>query len=101
MSSYYCICVSGILADEMGLGKTEQAISFLAHLHGQKVKGPFMVVVPLSTITNWQREFKRWAPAVDVLLYHGSKEERQRMRVEFGFEKRPGKNDKNQSYPGV
>ena len=43
-----------------------------------------MVVAPLSTITNWQREFKRWAPKVDVLLYHGSKEEREALRIKFG-----------------
>jgi len=78
--------LNGILADEMGLGKTVQAVSFLAHLYGQKVKGPFMVVVPLSTISNWQREFKRWAPSVDVLLYHGSKEDRLNMRIKYGFE---------------
>ena len=81
-------------ADEMGLGKTVQAISFIAHLYGQKVKGPFIVVVPLSTITNWQREFKRWAPSVDVLLYHGSKEDRQAMRVKHGFERREKKSAK-------
>ena len=58
--------LNGILADEMGLGKTVQAVSFLAHLYGMKVKGPFMVVAPLSTLTNWQREFARWAPSVKV-----------------------------------
>ena len=61
--------LNGILADEMGLGKTVQAVSFLAHLYGMKVKGPFMVVAPLSTLTNWQREFARWAPSVQVICH--------------------------------
>jgi ATP-dependent DNA helicase len=64
-----------------------------------KVKGPFMVVVPLSTITNWQREFNRWAPAVDVLLYHGSKEEREAMRRQYGFETRKAKSKTGEAFP--
>ena len=35
------------------------------------VKGAMMVVSPLSTLTNWKREFEKWAPSVDVCLYHG------------------------------
>jgi len=42
-----------MLADEMGLGKTCQSISFLSYLfHVQRIYGPFLVVVPLSTITS-------------------------------------------------
>ena len=44
---------SSMLADEMGLGKTCQSISFLSYLfHVQRIYGPFLVVVPLSTITS-------------------------------------------------
>lgn len=40
-----------ILADEMGLGKTIQSIAFLYHLHTfENVKGPFLVIAPLSTL---------------------------------------------------
>ncbi|KAJ1484276.1 P-loop containing nucleoside triphosphate hydrolase protein [Baffinella frigidus] len=46
--------LNGILADEMGLGKTLQVIAFLAHLWEKRVRGPFLVVAPLSTIGNWQ-----------------------------------------------
>ena len=46
-----------ILGDEMGLGKTIQAISLMAHLaEKKKVWGPFLVVVPVSTLHNWQNE---------------------------------------------
>ena len=37
-----------------GLGKTLQSIAFLAHLHFVRgVKGPHLVVVPLSVMSNW------------------------------------------------
>ena len=38
--------------------------------------GPFMVIAPLSTLTNWALEFARWAPSVEVVVYKGSKEAR-------------------------
>ncbi|KAI9091778.1 SNF2 family N-terminal domain-containing protein [Phlyctochytrium arcticum] len=64
---------NGILADEMGLGKTVQTVSFISYLfHKMKVFGPFLIVVPLGTISAWQREFARWAPDINVVLYQGS-----------------------------
>ncbi|KAL3860710.1 hypothetical protein ACJMK2_010796 [Sinanodonta woodiana] len=60
-----------ILADEMGLGKTIQSISFLKEMHKFGIKGPFLVVVPLSTVGNWQREFETWTD-LNVIIYHGS-----------------------------
>ncbi|CAO3658263.1 unnamed protein product [Rhizopus stolonifer] len=71
--------LNGILADEMGLGKTLQTISFIAHLKSMKVSGPYLIVTPLSTLANWVNEFKRFTPSINVLLYHGTKEERQHM----------------------
>lgn len=54
-----------ILADEMGLGKTVQCVSFLAVLaETLGVRGPFLVVVPLSTVPNWIKEFRKWVPQV-------------------------------------
>jgi ATP-dependent DNA helicase len=72
--------LNGILADEMGLGKTLQVIAFFAHLWEKKVRGPFLVVAPLSTVGNWMKEFHKFAPEVPVVLYHGTKEERALMR---------------------
>ena len=65
-------CNSVILADEMGLGKTIQSISLLSclfHLHG--LYGPFLLVVPLSTLPAWQREFEMWAPEINLVVYIG------------------------------
>jgi len=74
---------SGILADEMGLGKTVQAIALLAQLLSEGDKGPHLVVAPTSTLTNWQREFEMWCPALKVLKYHGSEAERAEQRAEL------------------
>ncbi|KAG2173585.1 hypothetical protein INT43_005003 [Umbelopsis isabellina] len=71
--------LNGILADEMGLGKTLQTISFIAHLKAMNVSGPYLICTPLSTLANWVQEFHRFTPGINVLLYHGTKEERQHM----------------------
>eukprot|EP01147_Barroeca_monosierra_P000333 gene333-3700_t len=73
--------LNGILADEMGLGKTVQTISLFAHLYNNKVSGPYLVVAPLSTLTNWMREFQKWTPDIPIILYHGSPQERQKKRT--------------------
>ncbi|QKX56045.1 uncharacterized protein TRUGW13939_03145 [Talaromyces rugulosus] len=62
-----------VLADEMGLGKTVQTIAFinwLRHIRGQD--GPFIVVVPLSTIPSWSETFENWTPDVNYVVYSGS-----------------------------
>ena len=72
--------ISGILADEMGLGKTLQTISFLGYLrHMRGITGPHLVMVPKSTLDNWNREFKMWTPDVNVLVLQGAKEERHQL----------------------
>lgn len=63
---------SVILADEMGLGKTIQTICFLYYLfHTHQLYGPFLLVVPLSTMTSWQREMSQWAPDINFVTYLG------------------------------
>jgi len=39
---------------------------------GQKagIRGPFLIIAPLSTIANWQREFEAWTD-LNVVVYHG------------------------------
>lgn len=80
LTSLYENGLNGILADEMGLGKTIQTISFLAFLRGKGVHGPFLIAAPLSTTSNWVAEFKKWTPDIPVVLYHGSKQEREELR---------------------
>ena len=60
-----------ILADEMGLGKTIQSITFLQEMYNYGIRGPFLVVAPLSTIANWQREFETWTD-INAITYHGT-----------------------------
>ncbi|RLN45568.1 hypothetical protein BBJ28_00003222 [Nothophytophthora sp. Chile5] len=72
--------LNGILADEMGLGKTIQVIGLLAHLKALGVRGPHLIVAPLSTLMNWVTEFRKWAPSMPVLLYHGTKQARREIR---------------------
>uniref|UniRef100_A0A674AXS6 Chromodomain helicase DNA binding protein 6 n=1 Tax=Salmo trutta TaxID=8032 RepID=A0A674AXS6_SALTR len=65
-----------ILADEMGLGKTIQSITFLFEMFSMGLRGPFLIIAPLSTITNWEREFRTWTE-INVIVYHGSQISRQ------------------------
>uniref|UniRef100_A0A8C3ABW6 Chromodomain helicase DNA binding protein 6 n=1 Tax=Cyclopterus lumpus TaxID=8103 RepID=A0A8C3ABW6_CYCLU len=65
-----------ILADEMGLGKTIQSITFLYEIFTMGIRGPFLIIAPLSTITNWEREFRMWTN-LNVIVYHGSQISRQ------------------------
>lgn len=40
------------------------------------MRGPFLVIVPLSTLSHWQREFERWTD-MNALLYHGNSASRE------------------------
>jgi ATP-dependent helicase STH1/SNF2 len=72
MLSLYNNNLNGILADEMGLGKTIQTISLVTYLIERKLQnGPYLVIVPLSTLTNWNLEFEKWAPSVSRVVYKG------------------------------
>ncbi|XP_068259068.1 SWI/SNF-related matrix-associated actin-dependent regulator of chromatin subfamily A containing DEAD/H box 1-like [Nyctibius grandis] len=75
--------VNGILADEMGLGKTVEAIAFLAYLYQKGNRGPHLIVVPASTLDNWVREVHLWCPHLNVLVYHGSQEDRKDLREDI------------------
>jgi hypothetical protein len=63
--------IGSILADEMGLGKTIQTISFIAHLLlTQERPTPHLIVVPLSVLSNWGNEFKKFCPSIRVKRIH-------------------------------
>lgn len=70
-------------------GKTIQTMAFLTQLYhtpGGAQRGPFLVVAPLSLVTQWQAEAQTWAPDLNVLVYHGNTEARQVIRdYEFYF----------------
>lgn len=72
--------ISGILADEMGLGKTLQTISFLGYLRFIcDITGPHLIVVPKSTLDNWNREFSKWIPEINLLILQGAKDDRNQL----------------------
>lgn len=65
-----------ILADEMGLGKTVQIVATLVSLAVEfGVRGPFLVVAPMSTLPHWQSEFERWSE-LNAVIYHGCEQSR-------------------------
>ncbi|KAL3080298.1 hypothetical protein niasHS_012403 [Heterodera schachtii] len=73
---------SSILADEMGLGKTIQTISFISSLfHLHDMHGPFLVVVPLSTLPSWQNEFTLWGSRLNTVIYMGDVNSREQIRI--------------------
>jgi SNF2 family DNA or RNA helicase len=62
------------LADDMGLGKTVQFIAFMLHLKEQEMlEQPTLLVCPTSVLGNWEREVKRFAPSLRILVHHGDK----------------------------
>lgn len=61
----------------MGLGKTCQTIALLLYLVGRlNDEGPFLILCPLSVLSNWKEELERFAPGLSCVTYAGGKEER-------------------------
>ena len=84
MVSLYNNKLNGILADEMGLGKTIQTISLITFLiEVKQQRGPYLVIVPLSTMTNWSGEFAKWAPSVKMIAYKGNPAQRRALQTEI------------------
>ncbi|ONM60426.1 Protein CHROMATIN REMODELING 5 [Zea mays] len=80
----------------MGLGKTIQSVSMLGFLHNaQEINGPFLVVVPLSTLSNWAKEFRKWLPNMNVVIYVGNRASREMcQKHEFFSDKKGGRHVK-------
>lgn len=67
--------MGGILADDMGLGKTLQAITYLTS--SMKDGDKTLIVAPSSLIYNWESEFHKFSPDMEVLVVEGTKKYRQ------------------------
>jgi len=74
-----------------GLGKTVQIVCYIEHIFRvEKIRRPYLVVVPLSTVEHWRREFEGWTDMV-CCIYH----DRQRVwrdvlrEYEWYYEDRP------------
>ena len=60
------------MADDMGLGKTIQAISLILKTKEEgNLKNPVLVVCPTTLVGNWHKECARFAPSLNVSIYHG------------------------------
>ena len=70
-----------ILGDEMGLGKTIMTIAYFKSLleegHAQH---PHLLIVPLSTLGNWERELDLWAPDLYYVTFTGNAKSRATMK---------------------
>ncbi len=59
------------LADDMGLGKTIQLLALLLKDKEEGIDRPTLLICPTSVVGNWQREAKKFAPSLRVLVHHG------------------------------
>uniref|UniRef100_A0A8C4TNF3 DNA excision repair protein ERCC-6-like n=1 Tax=Erpetoichthys calabaricus TaxID=27687 RepID=A0A8C4TNF3_ERPCA len=62
----------GILADDMGLGKTVQILTFLSGMFDMDLIKTVLLVVPVSLISNWMEEVRKWTPGMHVKVFHTS-----------------------------
>lgn len=87
----------------MGLGKTLQTLSLIQYLKENRKKSgskdelrPCLVVCPLSVLSSWMAESRRWTPDLKVLRFHGPIRERNRLkRIATGEEDMYGNETKN------
>ncbi len=64
--------LGGCLADDMGLGKTVQTLALLAKAREVKQMQRALVVCPVSTLGNWQREVQSFTPHFSVCIHAGA-----------------------------
>ena len=65
------------------LGKTLQTIALIAHMkYSLKLSGAALVVCPLSVLSTWCAELKRWCPSLRFIKLHSSDPaERERLKA--------------------
>lgn len=74
-----------IIADDMGLGKTLQVITVLLRLKedGRLEKRKVLIVMPTGLLANWQKECERFAPSLNIGIYHGPMRDLDKLDVEI------------------
>ena len=84
--------MNGLLADDMGLGKTIQAISLICYIwETKRIRNkPHLIIAPKSTISNWMREFAKWAPDLKTINLNPKQEFREDILREM---RKPGNMD--------
>jgi len=68
--------VNGILADDMGLGKTIQTLALLQKVKEEEKKLSVLLVVPLTTMFNWQVEIEKFTPNLTYNRHAGAKRDK-------------------------
>ncbi|MBN1695999.1 MAG: DEAD/DEAH box helicase family protein [Spirochaetales bacterium] len=63
--------INGCLADDMGLGKTVQTLALIMRLKEAENLGQCLIVVPVSTLANWESEIERFTPALSCIRHAG------------------------------
>lgn len=67
----------GCLADDMGLGKTVQTLVLLQNEKNLGAASPSLIICPTSVIFNWENEFKRFTPELQVVAHTGIERRRE------------------------
>jgi SWI/SNF-related matrix-associated actin-dependent regulator of chromatin subfamily A member 5 len=55
-------------------------LSLFAYLREKGVPGPFLVICPLSVLSPWMNEIKRWTPTFTSIRFHANMPERERLK---------------------
>jgi SNF2 family DNA or RNA helicase len=63
--------LNGCLADDMGLGKTIQTLALLLKLKEEGSLKQALIVVPVSTMPNWEDEAAKFTPLLKTLRHYG------------------------------
>ncbi|HHD82691.1 MAG TPA: hypothetical protein ENK92_01150, partial [Bacteroidetes bacterium] len=66
-----------LLADTMGLGKTIQVIVAIRILFQQGKICNGLIICPRGIVYQWEEEFEKWAPALEVLVVYGNPADRE------------------------
>jgi len=67
----YLAGIGALLADDMGLGKTHQVMGLLCLVHEIRRSEGLLVVCPRGVLEHWHTLLRRYAPDLEVHIYHG------------------------------
>jgi superfamily II DNA or RNA helicase len=67
----YLAGIGALLADDMGLGKTHQVMGLLCLVHEVQRSEGLLVVCPRGVLEHWHTLLQRYAPDLEVHIYHG------------------------------
>ena len=73
-----------LIGDEMGLGKTIEALIAMNHLYQEDKQKHFIVIAPLSVLTNWKRETEKWTTLKPYVFHGNSRVSNMSLWKEFG-----------------